>query len=132
MGNTQFRVFWRLALDIRTAAAALDAGLKVAEPDLSIPLLRTVIAVFLKTDMSVNDLADTIGVPQQSASRYVAILQGRYQTSDGASSFTKAPLLMSKPSPTDSRRNELALTPHGEDRLNEILSQIHSKEALHG
>lgn len=119
-------------MDTLFAAAALDAGLKLAEPDLSIPLLRTLIAVFLKVDMSINDLAEAIGAPQQSASRYVAILQGRYQTSEGATSFTKAPLLMHKPSPNDSRRYELALTVHGQDRLNKILIQIHSKETLHG
>ena len=58
-------------MDTLFAAAALDAGLKLAEPDLSIPLLRTLIAVFLKADMSINDLAEAIGAPQQSASRYV-------------------------------------------------------------
>lgn len=120
-------------MEFRAAAAAFDAGLKVADPDLSIPLLRTLIAVFLKEDMSINDLADAIDVPQQSASRYVAILQGRYQTSDGhGNSFTRAPLLTHKPSPGDLRRYELALTSRGLARLHKILAQIYTSENLNG
>ena len=115
----------------RDAATFLDAGLKAAEPDLSIPLLRTLIAVFLNTNLSINDLAEAIGVPQQTASRYVAILQGRYQPSD-SNSFVRAPLLTHKPSPGDMRRYELKLTPHGAKRIDKILSYIYATEKLNG
>lgn len=106
---------------------AFDCGLKSAEPDLSIPLLRTLIAVSLNPHLSVTELSETIGVPQQTASRYVAVLQGRYQTSDGTSSFARAPLIAHRASSTDLRRYELVLTPRGVARLNAILGQVYSK-----
>lgn len=106
---------------------ALDAGLRAAEPDLSIPLLRTLVAVSLNAHLSVSDLAELIRVPQQTASRYVAILQGRYQASENTSSFTRRPLLTHIASATDLRRYELALTSHGVSRLNSISDRIFSK-----
>lgn len=106
---------------------ALNEGLKVAENDMSIPLLRTLIAASLNPHLSVTDIAQVIGVPQQTASRYVAILQGRYQTAESASAFNRGPLLSHKPSANDLRRYELVLTPRGNARLDEILNEIYSK-----
>ncbi len=111
----------------RYRSEAFDAGLKMAEPDMSIPLLRTLIAVSLNSHLSVTELAEAINVPQQTASRYVAVLQGRYQTSEGTSSFTRAPLLSHKPSTTDLRRYELILTARGVAQLDAILAQVYSK-----
>lgn len=111
--------------------AALDAGLEITEPDLSIPLLRVLLTVFLKEHISVSELAESINVPQQSASRYVAILQGRYQTSGvNQSSFVRAPLLSVKPGTNDLRRYELELTNRGRSRLEDILSRIYPSEIL--
>jgi DNA-binding MarR family transcriptional regulator len=113
----------------KTRYASLDAGLKLAETDLSIPLLRTLIAVSMNTHLSVTDLAELINVPQQTASRYVALLQGRYQSSESSSSFARGPLLTTNPSSSDLRRYELVLTPRGSARLEAILNQIYSKGA---
>jgi len=109
---------------------SLDAGLKLAEPDLSIPLLRTLIAVSMNPHLSVTELAELIKVPQQTASRYVALLQGRYQSSESSSSFARDPLLTTKPSLSDLRRYELVLTPRGTARLDAILSQVYSKGVI--
>jgi DNA-binding MarR family transcriptional regulator len=104
--------------------AALNEGLKKAEPELSIPLLRTLLAVAVNENLSVNELADHIEVPQQTASRYVAILQGRYQTSEAGASLARAPLLTHRASSTDLRRYELVLTPKGGARVQAILATI--------
>lgn len=109
---------------------ALNTGLNKAGSDMSIPLLRTLIAVALNDHLSVTELADAINVPQQTASRYVSILQGRYQTSDNFSSFAREPLLAHRVSSDDLRRYELILTPRGNARLNSILNEIYSAEAL--
>jgi DNA-binding MarR family transcriptional regulator len=94
---------------------------------MSIPLLRTLVAVSLNSDLSVTELADMIGIPQQSASRYVAVLQGRYQTPGSTNVFADEPLLAHKASATDLRRYELVLTPHGTARINAILNAIYSR-----
>lgn len=105
---------------------AFDAALKVAEPDLGIPLLRTLIAIYLNPNLSVTELAETIGVPQQTASRYVAILQGRYQTMDATSSFSRDPLLTTRPSSSDLRRYELVLTTRGVTKIEAIVNKMFS------
>jgi DNA-binding MarR family transcriptional regulator len=105
----------------------LDAGLNAVESDLSIPLLRVLVAVELNPHLSVSELAEALGLPQQTASRYVAILRGTYQTADGASPFARQPLLAHQPSSTDLRRYELVLTQRGSERLGRILHEIFSK-----
>ena len=106
--------------------AAFDAALKLAEPDLSIPLLRTLITVYLNPNLSVTELAEAIGVPQQTASRYVAILQGRYQTMDATSALSRDPLLATRPSSSDLRRYELVLTPRGVTKIETIVNKMFS------
>jgi DNA-binding MarR family transcriptional regulator len=106
---------------------ALEAGLKAAGPDLSIPLLRTLIAVYLNPNLSVNELADLIDIPQQTASRYVAILQGRYRNLESSSALARSPLLSQRASTADLRRYELALTSRGVAKLSSILDEVFSK-----
>ena len=107
---------------------ALDAGLKLAGVEMSIPLLRTLIAVALNQNQSVTELAELIGAPQQTASRYISVLQGRYQTADASSVFSREPLIVQKPSASDLRRYELHLTTRGAAKLEAILDRIFAKE----
>jgi DNA-binding MarR family transcriptional regulator len=111
---------------------ALDRALQAAGGDISLPLLKTLIAVSLNPNLSVSELAEVIGVPQQTASRYASVLQGRYQTADSSSLFAQEPLLTHKPSITDLRRYELALTPQGSARLDKIVEAISSEGATNG
>lgn len=111
----------------KSRLAALDAGLEAAGPDMSIALLRVLVSVAIDPHLSVTELADKIGIPQQTASRYVAILQGRYQTADSSSAFAREPLLANRPSATDLRRYELVLTTRGDARLDTILNEVYAK-----
>src|SRR3712207_1175686 len=97
---------------------ALLKALRSIEIDLSLPLLLTLVAVARDPGISINELSERIGVPQQTASRYVAILQGRYQTpAGGENAFTTNPLLSLEISTSDPRRRALFLTSYGEMRL---------------
>ena len=96
------------------------------DEDLSLPLLRTLLTVARHPALSVNELAEKMGVPQQTASRYVAILQGRYETlgkSDMA--FAKAPLIALDVSSEDPRKRALSLTPDGYGRLGAIIQKFY-------
>lgn len=101
---------------------ALIRILRSLEPDLNLQLSLTLLTVARQPGLSIGELADRIRVPQQTASRYVAILQGRYELpgSDG-NSFARNPLLSLEVSQQDPRRRALFLTPNGTKRLNRIL-----------
>jgi DNA-binding MarR family transcriptional regulator len=102
--------------------AGLIRILRSLEPDLNLQLALTLLAVARQPGISVGELADDTQVPQQTASRYVAILQGRYELpgSDG-NSFARSPLLSLEVSKHDPRRRALFLTTQGSKRLNRIL-----------
>ena len=101
---------------------ALIRILRSLEPDLNLQLALTLLVVARQPGLSVGELADHIQSPQQTASRYVAILQGRYELpgSDG-NSFARNPLLSLEVSKHDPRRRALFLTAYGTKRLNRIL-----------
>lgn len=117
--------------DEGVAAQRLDAlfqALSSIEADLSLPLLLTLVAVGRFPSLSINDLSDRIGVPQQTASRYVAILQGRYQIAGGsANTFSRNPLVTLEVSSDDPRRRALFLTPHGKARLVALMDKLYAK-----
>ena len=112
-------------------AARLGALLTVLhsmDGDLSLPLLLTLVAVAWQPGMSINGLAKRIQVPQQTASRYVAILQGRYHLSNaGMNSFSDKPLLSLQVSTNDPRRRALFVTSHGNDVLKRIIDQLYTE-----
>jgi DNA-binding MarR family transcriptional regulator len=108
---------------------AVLAALRSMGGDLSLPLLITLFTIARTPGISINELADRIQVPQQTASRYVAILQGRYQMASGAGSmFASAPLLSLRVSANDPRRRALFLTPEGRTRLAGILEKLYTTE----
>jgi DNA-binding MarR family transcriptional regulator len=108
---------------------AVLAALRSLGSDLSLPLLVTLVAIARDPGLSINDLSDRIEVPQQTASRYVAILQGRYQLASGsANPFAGQPLLSLQVSANDPRRRALFLTPQGRTRLADILEKLYAVE----
>lgn len=106
---------------------ALIACLRRIEIDLSLPLLVTLAAIARYPGLSINELADRIDVPQQTASRYVGILQGRYHMLGQSSTFANAPLLTTQVSVDDPRRRALFLTKVGQARLSSILQELYGR-----
>jgi DNA-binding MarR family transcriptional regulator len=101
---------------------ALIRTLRSLEPDLNLQLALTLLVVARQPGLSIGELADQIQSPQQTASRYVAILQGRYELpGSDSNSFARNPLLSLEVSKQDPRRRALFLTTHGTKRLNRIL-----------
>jgi DNA-binding MarR family transcriptional regulator len=92
------------------------------EATLGLPLLLTLAAVAREPGLSVNDLADRISAPQQSASRYVATLQGRYATT--GRELGPMPLVAIEISAADPRKRALRLTPAGSARLSCVLAAL--------
>lgn len=109
-------------------AGVLLGALKGESDTLTLPLLMTLLAVGRKPGISVNELADEIGSPQQTASRYVAILQGRYQSvASQTDAFVRAPLIALEVSADDPRRRALGLTRAGQKRLEAFVESVFGK-----
>lgn len=106
----------------RMIGAAVSALLERIEDDLGLPLTRVLFGVFLKPGMSVNELADSLRVPQQTASRYVAVLQGRYEASSSSPVSPSSPLLALEVSQSDPRRRALFLTLEGKKRVEKLIA----------
>ena len=106
----------------RPAVDRFLRALVPVEETLGLPLTLTLAAVALEPGLSVNDLASRINAPQQSASRYVAVLQGRYAMP--GRDLGPVPLIAIEVSPTDPRRRALQLTPAGVARLSRILKTL--------
>lgn len=96
--------------DMRDALAGVQA-------ELSLPQLVSLLTIAAEPGLSVNDLADRTGLPQQTASRYVAILLGRYET-PGQSPLH--PLISQAVSEDDPRKRALFLTAAGEDLVSRL------------
>lgn len=107
----------------------LDAILGVAmlleaiEADLGLSITRSLLIIALTPGLSINDLAEQLRVPQQTASRYVAILQGRYQSTVSTTVVNaRNPLISLEISQHDPRRRALFLTPDGKKRIEMLIA----------
>lgn len=85
---------------------------------LGLPHLVCLIRIALEPGLSVNDLADRTGFPQQSVSRYLGLLLGRYQFDTLSPSFV--PLVDQRIHPGDPRRRALYLTEAGETSIQRL------------
>ena|SRR5215217_9604281 len=115
----------------RNRLARLWKGLEPAQSDLSLPQLLTLIAIAVEPGLSVSELAERLTFPQQTASRHVAALLGRYQTSaaipesdNGGRSKLDA-LIVQEINHSDPRSRALFLSQHGYALLNKMISKIH-------
>ena len=115
-----------IGLDPGRVTAMLEA-LCSAEAELSLPSLIVLLAVAEEPGISVNDVADRAGLPQQTASRHVAMLQGRYQSLSGTNPWVLKPLLSQEINVADPRRRALFLTSNGTSTLEGILSKMYAQ-----
>jgi DNA-binding MarR family transcriptional regulator len=112
----------------RDRIEAILKAVKSVEADLGLPLLMTILAIAQKPGLSINDLAEKLDAPQQSASRYVSILQGRYQLPGSRDQFGKHPHVSLEISPEDPRRRALYLTPYASARLTRFIRLLYGDE----
>lgn len=89
---------------------------------LSLAQLVALVTIAMEPGLSVNDLAERLKIPQQSASRYVAALAGRYQSVLAESSL--APLIVQTINEGDPRKRALFLTPAGRQLMSVISSTV--------
>jgi DNA-binding MarR family transcriptional regulator len=93
----------RLA-EIRSALIGVQGNLSLAQ-------LVALATIAIEPGLSVNELADRLKIPQQTASRHVAVLTGRYQ-SDLADAPLEA-LIIQQINENDPRKRALYLTLEG-------------------
>jgi DNA-binding MarR family transcriptional regulator len=98
----------------------LRAVLKAVPNGVGLGQLAALLAVAAEAGLSVNDLSDRIDAPQQTASRYVAQLIGRYQDDFGQNQ--PIPLVEQRVSVADPRKRALYLTPHGREVVKAIIA----------
>lgn len=89
----------------------IRAALLELQGSLSLAQLVALTTIAIEPGLSVNELADRLKIPQQTASRHVAILTGRYQ-SDLAETPLDA-LIVQQINEADPRRRALYLTEEG-------------------
>ncbi len=100
---------------------ALSEGLSAWQNVLSLPQVLALITIARNPGLSVNELADNLGLPQQTVSRHVAILLGRYQTLETMEAGT-LPFIRQEISASDPRRRALFLSEEGLAMLKAIAS----------
>lgn len=86
-------------------------GLQGVQDILSLPQLVTLLTIAAEPGLSINELAEKVSVPQQTASRYVAVLLGRYQNLTADKPIM--PLIDHAPNLEDPRRRALYLNEEG-------------------
>jgi DNA-binding MarR family transcriptional regulator len=110
---------------------ALKVALEpVAVEGLSLEVLLALLTIALEPGLSVNELADRLHVPQQTASRYAAVLLGRYQEpSTAGGQAAKWPLVTQEVHADDPRKRAMFLTDRGKEFTETMLSHLSGTEA---
>lgn len=116
-----------LSSDQRVRIMRLSNALQPVRDQLYLAHMTSLLAVAAEPGLSVNELADRVGIPQPSASRFVSILLGRYQ---GPESAPPIPLITQTVSPDDPRRRALYLSQHGEEIIQAILESVEKGRRL--
>ncbi len=106
----------------------LSRGLQALQSDLSLPQLLALLRIAVEPGLSVNELGERLGASQQTASRHVAALLGRYQgpseTGGDASRSKLDPLILQEVSQMDPRRRALYVSSQGRAVLKKLVSTI--------
>jgi DNA-binding MarR family transcriptional regulator len=105
-----------------TRLAALSEALSTWQSVLSLPQVLALIVIGTTPGLSVNELAERLGQPQQTVSRHVAVLLGRYQTSETVEASVTQ-FIRQEISATDPRRRALFLTDDGLALLKALASE---------
>jgi DNA-binding MarR family transcriptional regulator len=103
-------------------------ALMAVQSELSLPQVVALLTVAIEPGLSVNDLAERIGVPQQTASRYASILLGRYEPANGQ--MPAQPLISQSVNDEDPRRRALHLTEDGRRVVQRLLPGTAHQDAL--
>jgi DNA-binding MarR family transcriptional regulator len=111
--------------------AGLANALRPLQPELGLPQLLALLVIAGEPGLSVSDLADRLGIPQQTASRHVAILAGRYQgafgpTSENSGRSKLDPLISQEISESDPRRRALFISKQGRSLLDGVAKRLGS------
>ncbi len=97
---------------------ALRAALLPLQEQISLAQLVSLLTIAAEPGLSVQGLADRMGAPQASASRYVSVLLARYQ---GPGEKPPKPFIKQEVSTDDPRRRALFLNDHGRELVLAIL-----------
>jgi DNA-binding MarR family transcriptional regulator len=95
---------------------------------LSVEVLGALLTIALEPGISVNELAERLNAPQQTASRYASILLGRYQEPSLTKQPPKDPLVTQQVHTNDPRKRAMFLTDHGEEFITHLLSLLRGKQ----
>ncbi len=104
--------------------AALSLALAPWQTVLSLPHLLALTAIARTPGLSVNELAESLGLPQQTVSRHVAILLGRYQTTPETPQTGVISFIRQEISASDPRRRALFLSDDGMALLKALASDV--------
>ena len=110
-----------MGINMKSLQRVFDALLGIHEA-LGLPHLVCLLAIEARAGLSVNELASATRYPQQSVSRYIALLLGRYENAVGPSIVE--PLVEQSISATDPRRRALTLTPTGHALVQNFMGTI--------
>jgi DNA-binding MarR family transcriptional regulator len=97
----------------------IRSALTSVQEKLALTQIVTLLTVALEPGISVNELAERTGMPQQSASRHAAVLLGRYQNSLSAEPLE--PLITQLVNIDDPRKRALFLTAAGVSLVRKFL-----------
>lgn len=100
----------------------LDAAFEALRPwqsAISLAQLLALIAIARTPGLSVNELAERLDQPQQTVSRHVSVLLGRYQTTETA---LPTVFIRQEVNVSDPRSRALFLAPEGEALLKSLVA----------
>jgi DNA-binding MarR family transcriptional regulator len=112
----------------QSRSASVGGALKKVQDDLSLPQLVALLAIGSTPGLSVNELAERIGAPQQSTSRYVSVLTGRY--ADPAIGGDSRPFITQEVKQDDPRSRALYLAERGRETVQSILDAANYVEEI--
>jgi len=99
--------------------AAIFSALANCQSELSLPQVLALLAIARTPGLSVNDLAERLDQPQQTVSRHVSVLLGRYQMSE---TVLPRVFIRQEVSTIDPRSRALFLAAEGETLLKALVA----------
>ncbi len=111
MGKHSDKVVGVGVVGLRSLLAALQ---KVSD-ELTLDQVTALLTIAVEPGLSVNDLAERLGIPQQTISRHVGVLLGRYQ--QDAQGADARPFVVQEINQSDPRRRALALSERGRELI---------------
>jgi DNA-binding MarR family transcriptional regulator len=103
-------------------ASRLDAIFKALtkwQAEISLPQALALIVIAKNPGLSVNELAEKLDQPQQTVSRHVSVLLGRYQTSE---TIVPRAFIRQEINVNDPRSRALFLAPDGQSFLKALVA----------